>query len=255
MTHRGWEPIPAALIGDTRLSLQARAIYMLVRHLIWQETRENEDTMRAEIGTLADMSKPAGCSVTALKEYLAELRRAGWLTTTRARRGHPYTYTIFTTATEPDSGPAQSRNPAPAPSCADDADAEGARAPSGARPRNLVFDAVAEATEANPAISGGQIAKAVAAIREATAEIVAERSREFLAENSAYDEVPNERVDAFIAAMVWARAERYRQMRPTWELTPTSLASHWHRIPGWEQRGERGDGALSASEIARLDLG
>ena len=100
----GWEPIPSALIGDTRLSLQTRAVYMLLRNLVWQETRTNEDTMTAEIGTVEDIARAAGCSVTAMKGYLAELRSAGWVSVSRARRGFPFTFTVFSTATEPDSG-------------------------------------------------------------------------------------------------------------------------------------------------------
>jgi len=101
---KGWEPIPSALIGDTRLSLQTRAVYMVLRNLIWHETRANEGVMSAEIGTVDDLARAAGCGVTAMKDYIAELRLAGWLSVSRARRGHPFTYTVYSVPTEPQSG-------------------------------------------------------------------------------------------------------------------------------------------------------
>jgi hypothetical protein len=101
---KGWEPIPSALIGDTRLSLQTRAVYMLLRNLIWQETRASEDTMTAEVGTVAEIAAAAGCSANSMKTYLAELRDAGWVSTSRMRRGHPFTITVFSIPTEPDFG-------------------------------------------------------------------------------------------------------------------------------------------------------
>jgi hypothetical protein len=104
---KGWEPIPSALIGDVRLSLQTRAVYMVLRNLIWQETRATEDVMSAEIGTLEDLAKAAGCSRTAMKAYLAELREAGWIDVARIRRGHPFTYTVFSVPTRSDSGPVE----------------------------------------------------------------------------------------------------------------------------------------------------
>jgi hypothetical protein len=120
----GWEPIPSALIGDTRLSLQTRAVYMLLRNLVWQETRTNEETMTAEIGTVEDIARAAGCSVNSMKRYVAELCDAGWVSVSRSRRGFPFTFTVFSTPTEPkfgsveggesepNSGSVQGQNPA-----------------------------------------------------------------------------------------------------------------------------------------------
>jgi len=124
---KGWEPVPSALIGDTDLSLQARAVYVVLRNLIWHETKANEDVMSAEIGTLDDLARAAGCGRTPMKQYLAELRDAGWISSARLRRGHPFTYTVFSAptrsesdpvehpeaeATRSESGPVQGRNPA-----------------------------------------------------------------------------------------------------------------------------------------------
>lgn len=99
----GWEPIPSALIGDTRLSLQTRAVYMLLRNLVWQETRTSEETMTAAIGTVDDIARAAGCGVTPMKGYLRDLREAGWISVSRSRRGHPFTFTVFSSPTEPES--------------------------------------------------------------------------------------------------------------------------------------------------------
>jgi hypothetical protein len=138
----GWEPIPSALIGDTRLSLQTRAVYMLLRNLIWRELRANEETMTAEIGTVDDIARAAGCSVTAMKGYIRELRAAGWVSVSRSRRGHPFTFTVFSTPTKAESdsvasdvseaedGSAQRRNPTSPPLSTDTDHTEEANASS-----------------------------------------------------------------------------------------------------------------------------
>lgn len=155
---KGWEPIPSALIGDTRLSLQTRAVYALLRNLIWQETRASEDTMTATIGTVDDIARAAGCSVTAMKTYIRELREAGWVGVSRSRRGHPFTFTVFSTATkpesdsvaeqksEPESASVQGRNPThsrerdPLPSNGSD----GVDADASTRERDLVWEILEE---------------------------------------------------------------------------------------------------------------
>jgi hypothetical protein len=100
----------------------------------------------------------------------------------------------------------------------------------------VVFDAIATATGANPAASGGEIAKAEKAIRAAEADTIQRHVQEVMAAQPELDEVPKERIDAYLATKIGDRAARYRQMRPDWELTPSALAKHWLRIPTWEAR-------------------
>lgn len=161
---RGFEPIPSSLISDARLTLQARAVYGVLRNLVWQETHASEDTMTAEVGTLDDIARAAGCGTTALKGYLAELRDHGWLTVVRKRRGHPYTLTVYSdpvstetesdsvahaddAPTEAESGSVQRRNPSHSraggsSSGSNETDGGGADAPP--RPRDELWDLLEE---------------------------------------------------------------------------------------------------------------
>lgn len=124
----------------------------------------------------------------------------------------------------------------------------------GTRKPRVVFDAIARSTNANPAAAAGEIAKAEKAIRAAEADTIAKNVTRYLIENPQVDEVPTGSIELWLVARVEQRAARYREMRPTWELTPSSLAKHWLRIPTWtHDRGDRG--GLSASELMEVDLG
>jgi hypothetical protein len=98
------------------------------------------------------------------------------------------------------------------------------------RPRNLPFDALADATGANPAASGGEIAKALAAIKT----------------QLPADLQPDVPAGWFVAE-IYRRADNYRSLYPDWALTPSALAKHWNRVGG---RG----GALGALDVAEDEL-
>lgn len=252
-----FEKIPTALVTDEGLSLQARAVYAFIRNRIWQQTRENGDAMTAELPPLQDLASAAGCSERALREYVKELRKAGWVDTRRAARGRPQIYTVYARPRPADSAAPErqkmpdSRARDKTPDHSTDT-GERTEVLSPGRPRNLIFDAIAETTFANPEISGGEIAKAAKAIRAAEEPEIRERSERFLAENPSYGEVPPKAIDLWLAGRVRERAQLYRQMRPEWELTPSALAKHWNRIPTWQPRGAA-PGRMTAADIARIE--
>lgn len=79
-----------------------------------------------------------------------------------------------------------------------------------ARERNLCWDALVQATQANPAFTPGRIAAALKAIREAA------RTEGILEED-----LPRE---------IEMRCSNYRKLWPGLTLTPTALAAHWFRV-------------------------
>ena len=94
------------------------------------------------------------------------------------------------------------------------------------RPPDLAWEALVEATNANPAMERGKLNAALKAIREAAL-------RDGIHEDSLPDEI-------------FRRAAAYRESWPGLTLTPTALATHWFRVivKPVEQR---------SGELARLD--
>lgn len=96
-----------------------------------------------------------------------------------------------------------------------DAETTEARKPS--RKRNALFDALAEASGANPAAltrSGAtRVATALSEIKEASPDVTPEQ--------------------------ISAAAAKYRRLHPTWEATATAFSAHWGEISDGGGRTER----------------
>jgi hypothetical protein len=90
----GYAQVPNDLAFDTRLSFGARATYPALRHLAWAAGRRKEGDP-AELPSLDMIADKVGCSRTALKGYLKELRDSGWVHTARTARQRPQTYWIL----------------------------------------------------------------------------------------------------------------------------------------------------------------
>lgn len=244
----GYVSIPNLVVRHEGLSGNAKAMWAIVYDLVHFRDEEPE---LVELGVLI------GGGEKAARAALRELQDIGLVYSKRRGRGLSNQY-VLTDPPAPQTGPEGGSTTAlraapPFKHPSEDTPAEIKPSAGGrVRSRNIVFDALAEATSENPDASGGKIAKALKAIRAAEAPVIVAHAQTFLAENPGYDEVPPERVDQYLAAKIRARAQRYREMRPDWELTSTALATHWLRIATWTP--DRG-GALSPSELATIDLG
>lgn len=87
-----FEKVPTALATDSTITLAARAVYpVLLAEAFKRGARPGE---QVELPPLRDLAITCACSITSLKGYVAELRKAGWVTTTRAARGRPQLYTM-----------------------------------------------------------------------------------------------------------------------------------------------------------------
>lgn len=248
MLKAGFALTPNDLVVDPRISGNAKAMWAIVYHVV--HFKDEEPEMIA-LGALL------GGGEKAARGALRELVDAGYLLSKRRGQGKPNLYTL--TTPDPQTGPqGGSRNSLGADHSFKDVKKHtpsGANAPEGgrARRRDPVFDALADATHANADASGGMIAKALKAIKAAAEPLITAKRQLYLAEHPEVDEVPKEREQAYLAALIHSRAERYAEMRPDWELTPTALASHWNRIPTWQL--ERGRKGMTGSELMQVDLG
>jgi hypothetical protein len=86
------------------------------------------------------------------------------------------------------------------------------------RKRDVVFDAMAEATNSDPQLEGSRIGVAVAKLR---------KHDDYLA---AVDRMSKEAADELLAAQIPIRARAYRRRWPDISLTPTALVSNWKRV-------------------------
>lgn len=83
---------PVPLVNDGRLSLQARAVYAVLAHLVWQAGKKLGDEV--ELPPLDVIAARCGTSIPTLRSYLKELRETQWVTVTRASRRRPQVYVI-----------------------------------------------------------------------------------------------------------------------------------------------------------------
>jgi len=90
------------------------------------------------------------------------------------------------------------------------------------RERDPAWDALVRATGANGSYTNGRVGAALKGIRDCA----------ILDEGLTIEELPAE---------IERRAGLYRRFRPTWELSPTALASHWCRTLQWEERATASD--------------
>lgn len=84
---------------------------------------------------------------------------------------------------------------------------------------NLPFDALVEATRADPRTEGGRLGQALKIIRRVVVE-----------DSSPQTFLDPETGEWHIARQIGARAALYRRRWPNVELTPTALASNWSRV-------------------------
>jgi hypothetical protein len=103
------------------------------------------------------------------------------------------------------------------------ASAETNTSPKAPRPRNPLFDVMVEVTGANPAVSGGEIGKALAAIKTVTPDVTPEEIKR--------------------------RAANYRTLMPDCTLSASALAKWW---PKCGESGSKGF-APKTMEEARAD--
>lgn len=277
---RGFEKVPDLLATEVGLSLQARAVYPVLLYLAWRNgARAGE---RVELPPLEGIAEACGCGTTALKGYLSELRRAGWIETRRAARGRPQVYVVHAQPRETesasqkpprgtDSVPRVGRNASHSrarvpPSS--DTPPDGDYVPSGeddplepppivmVAGRNLPLDALAEVCGVDPA--SPRYGRAVAALNGRGAEpgirhLFWEEATRWAEQNGQVDRLEGLRSDPeqFARALEQAvrrKAEKYRAAMRGATMTPTALRDWWLDL----ELARRSDQALTPDEIARI---
>lgn len=86
---RNFTKVPNDVLLDVRLSPHARLAYAVLIHLAWQAGRRRE-TDAVKLDALGPVAEAIGCSRTALKARLTELRHCGLLFTKRVQHGMLY---------------------------------------------------------------------------------------------------------------------------------------------------------------------
>lgn len=99
--------------------------------------------------------------------------------------------------------------------------------------RNLPWDALVEATQADERVEKGRIASALRTIRSVAGEGLSTDDPAL--------------AEGYIASEIRVRARLYRDRWPNVELTPTALAANWSRVMN-PQPGRDVDSALAAAQ-------
>jgi hypothetical protein len=282
----GFAKVPSALALDLDLSLQARAVYPVLLDLAWTECRARAGE-EAELPPLEQIAAAAGCSVTALKGYVSELRNAGWLETRRKARGRPQTYVIHASPREAESGsrngshkaenaPRVRRNTTHSrghvPSPADlDPDGETSSLPGGPPSivkvdgRNLPLDALADVCGISP--RSPRFVQCVTAlngrIHKTTGEVLAVGiTHLYWDEISAWavEHDQTERLAALdaehysesLARSVRQKAERFRARMPGAEMSPSALRDWWLDLERTPAGAGQRRGGMTPDEIRNL---
>lgn len=276
---KGFEKVPDELATEQGLTLQARAVYPILLYLAWKAgARAGE---RVELPPLEKIAEAAGCGVTALKGYVAELRRAGWIETRRAARGRPQTYVIHDaprgsesgSREEPrgsESGSRVGRNPAHSrarvPS-RPDIGPDGDYVPSEEEllePPAIVKDEAGQNLPLNRLLdecgidrSSPRVGQAVAALNGRKGEpgirhLFWEECRRYADETDGHamlalmHEEP-EKFAFLLEQAIQRKADKYRRALGGALLTPTALLRWW-----LDMEKQKSGAALSPEEIARI---
>lgn len=81
----GTVELPVALVLNTNLSFGARVVYATLAALAHESGVPTGDEVTVEVSMVA-LADAVGCSETALRKFLGELRPAGWIATKRATK-------------------------------------------------------------------------------------------------------------------------------------------------------------------------
>lgn len=103
----GFTKVSNEVVFDEGLSFGARVAYSAFLHLAWRAGRRRDDH-GVELPPLDATAKQVGCSRTALRGYLDELRKVGLVVTVRVRN-QGMSYFIFDTEAGSDSALAERR--------------------------------------------------------------------------------------------------------------------------------------------------
>jgi hypothetical protein len=180
-----------------------------------------------------DAARLIGVGGKALRGYIRELQEKGLVETKRRGQGRTNQYTVHV----PDgrngsikngqndrSGTVETTDPRARATMDDGSDVSETptdHLPDRARTRkpDVVFDALAEATNSDPHLEGGLIGKEVAKLR---------KHPDYLA---AVEQFGKESADAQLALVIPMQAEAYRNhFGPDIELTAPALVKHWKRV-------------------------
>lgn len=285
---KGHEIAPNAMSHDTSLSFGARALYPVIRHAAFLAGRR-DPSEAVPLPAIPALAQAFGASPSATKRYLDELRRAGWIETERPSRRASLRYIVHDSLEGKQARADRLRNRQPAGDSvvheAGDSEARvgsqagysgGAHLPIGKtsdedeRPtvvldetfdpvsgkrvggRDLVWDAVVEATGASSRASAPVVRKAVASIREEAWEAAVAEGWTL-----ARAQADPDAWERMLAAVVAQRAAEVVRLYP--EAGPTAVARHWRRTDVIQaaRRGQGWAGGTTpqdASDAARSAL-
>lgn len=107
----GWEKVPAALHLDTKITPAARALYPVLRYLVYRNggRRHGEEDEVLDDTTEREIASTFGASREATRGYLTQLEQAGWIERQRTSRTACVAYIIHEVPV-PTGGP-ESRPP------------------------------------------------------------------------------------------------------------------------------------------------
>jgi hypothetical protein len=271
---KGFTKAQNAVVFDRSLSMGARLTHTALVHLAWQR-RGDDESVGVYLPALDQIAEMIGCSRTALKGYVTELRLDG-LVVTRRVRNQGMIYHVYTTAADGDremderkarakNDPELGRNPSHHARVykegQDLSKDVGANAPTRA-PRlvkvngqDIALNTLAAETGVD--IRGGRVTEAVAALTGRNGQRGIRD--QFWTECVTYAEAHgitdrlDEVRDGFEPLLVRAierKAARYRQ---AWgaevALTPSALRKWWTDL---ERMGGKSNG-MTADEIEALD--
>jgi hypothetical protein len=176
------------------------------------------------------LARETGQGLRSVARHIRTLEEAGWLTIESGggKATNRYRATVPGAQTDPchsgTGAPVAQEDVRPAGSSLSSTKADlGAKAATTrARPRNVLFDALAEETQADPTAEGGRIAAAQKVI---TGLWEAKQGTRPPAQDAARADW-----DYVLVVEIRHRAHLYRRRWPNVELTPSALAKNWERV-------------------------
>jgi hypothetical protein len=223
-------PLMKALLLDPTISATAKVTWAFVVEASWQDNRDQWD----EAGiTHEQFAAALGFTAPTVRKAVKDLVETGWLSTWKRGQGLANGYQANAKpqvqdernfqGTLKESSPPRARASTEGPLEERIEDTGGALA-TRTRKRDIVFDAMAEATDSDPNLEGARVGTAIAKLRKHPG------YQEYVERHG------KEAADLLLATEIQRRANAFRERWPELTLTPTGLVSNWRRLVEQQQR-------------------
>lgn len=220
-------PIVTELFLDPSVSPNAKMAWGLVQYESW---RQDGDPWNQVELSFTEMQAKIGLGERALRAAVKEAVEAGWMLSWRRGQGVANAYHALARNCKTQvQEPAEAQDPRAGATMGLDLDEVLDSEPIGSlaapRKRDIVFDALAEATNSDPHLEGSLIGKEVAKLRS----------------HPDYKEMKEgngkEAADIALASEIPLRAHAYSEhFGPGIALTAPALVKHWRRVANHSQR-------------------